>query len=51
MPHSYRDAGVDIAAGDEAGARPHFKAAYDMLSAHDWVEAERLGRLRSMAGE
>ncbi len=36
--------------GDLEAARPHFAAAHQMLSEYDWVEPERLARLRDLSG-
>jgi tetratricopeptide (TPR) repeat protein len=40
-----------LASGDLAAARPHFGAAHEMLAGYDWVEADRLDRMRELAAE
>jgi tetratricopeptide (TPR) repeat protein len=39
-----------LADGDAAGARPHFASARDLLSSVDWIEPDRLERIRRLAG-
>lgn len=36
------------AAGDTSRARPHFARAHEMLGGYDWIEPERLERLRTL---
>ena len=37
-------------AGDAAGAHPHFAKAAELLAAYDWIEPERMERLRKLGG-
>ncbi|MHC4847823.1 MAG: hypothetical protein ACYTEG_05135 [Planctomycetota bacterium] len=36
------------ASGDDDGARPHFAKAHEMLRKYDWVEKDRLERLKQL---
>ena len=38
------------AAGDANGARPYFAKAHEMLQEYNWVEADRMARLKELGG-
>ncbi|MEM8883821.1 MAG: tetratricopeptide repeat protein [Planctomycetota bacterium] len=42
---------LKLAAGDAEGAKPHFAKAYELLHTIDWVEKDRLERMKQLGGD